>query len=690
MKKQSYAYTIGGKKGTTFQLEESNRLVAIRTSQAKPLSQIKMSKSARKMLPIMLQVASIPEANVSIFQVVDENAKAKPKGLRDKVRAQFKKEKSIRFAGRVLCDKKSRKPFLYTENFFLKFHDHISATDAEGIIKEFGLTLKNKLAFASNAYFCSAKEGTGFEIFAIAQVLLEHEAVEFCHPELITERRHRAIHPMQWHLHETTVQGTFIDQHVDIEGAWAISRGSGAVIAVIDDGVDIDHEEFSSPGKIVAPRDTLLNSDDARPKFNAESHGTACAGVACADGVVSASGAAPDALLMPIRSGNLGSISEANAFYWAADNGADVISCSWGPADGQWWNPNDPLHTQMFPLFDSTRLAIDYAITNGRDGRGCVICWAAGNGRENVFFDGYASYDKVMAVAACNDRGTKSVYSDFGKAVHCCFPSSDREFFPFNHPRPLTPGIWTTDRSGQEGYNPGATLETLGDSVGDYTATFGGTSSSCPGVAGVCAIILSINPALSYEEVREIIQHSCDRIDETAGNYDGTGHSLYYGFGRINARKAAENAQKTIHDDLAFEVVGNACFSRSKDVLLEQNKPAGQASQNNRLLGFEIKVHPVHPELKVSYTVKLNRMSKLFHGENGAYAGTKDRRRKAIGLSAQLQGPLAEAYTIEYAARFKKGGPWAILKNGAWLGSRKKRGKPIRSIKMRIYKNEEE
>ena len=155
----------------------------------------------------------------------------------------------------------------------------------------------------------------------------------------------------------------------------------------------------------------------------------------------------------PSASG-LGSIHEAEAFRWAADNGADVISCSWGPADGEWWDPKDPRHTRFVALPASTRDALDYAVTNGRGGKGCVVLFAAGNGNESVDNDGYASYDKVVAVAACNDQSKRSVYSDFGKAVWCAFPSSDFGHPPFNHPEPLTPGIWTTDRLGNFGYNP--------------------------------------------------------------------------------------------------------------------------------------------------------------------------------------------------------------------------------------------
>jgi subtilisin family serine protease len=393
-------------------------------------------------------------------------------------------------------------------------------------------------------------------------LLRREPGVEYCHPELLRPRQFRRAFASQWHLKPARIGGARIEAHARVVDAWAATRGRGVTIAVIDTGIDIDHEEFASARKIAAPRDATDATDDAtdpRPQLTrSEKHGTACAGVACADGRRGASGVAPAARLMPIRlMSGLGSQGEADAFAWAADHGADVISCSWGPNDGDWWDPRDRAHRAFVPLPDSTRLAIEYALTAGRGGKGCVICWAAGNGNESVDNDGYAAHPGVIAVAACNDRGKRSVYSDTGRALWCAFPSDDSELeavaalpkrrpvggvWNEDHPAPLTPGIWTTDWSGRRGYNVGGGTEG-GDEDGHYTNSFGGTSSATPGVAGVAALILSLNPALSQREVKDLLRRACDRIDRAHGRYDpATGHSPFYGYGRVNAAKAVRLA----------------------------------------------------------------------------------------------------------------------------------------------------
>jgi len=516
----------GGQDGKTIHLEVDPALVAVRARRGRSLREGPVPPPEAALLDEMETVLSFPQAGVEVYRQSEQSTRST-----EEVRRELHESPATRFAGRVLVDEKSREPVLYTENLFVKFAEDKHRDRCLEVLRETGLTIKQELPYATNAFFVAAPEGTGQRVFDIAEELLRRDDVEYCQPELVRRLAERSIFPQQWHLKSTTIDGQLINASANVEAAHAISEGEGVTIAIIDTGTDIDHDEFSSEGKLVAPRDTTANDADPRPGGRGENHGTACAGVACADGTFGASGVAPRAKLMPIRMiSQLGSQAEANAFYWAAENGADVISCSWGPADGTWWDPNDPVHTTEVPLPDSTRLALDYAVTNGRDGKGCLVFFAAGNGNEGVEYDGYASYERVLAVAACNDQSARSVYSDYGDAVFCAFPSNDFEFPEEDHPAPLTPGIWTTDRTGRAGY-----------SDDDYTNSFGGTSSACPGAAGVAALVLSCNPSLNWDEVRDVLRRSCDRIDPEDDEYDEEGHSPHYGYGRLDAEKAARS-----------------------------------------------------------------------------------------------------------------------------------------------------
>lgn len=539
----------GRKDEPAVDLQQSNDLIAVRTRSRRPMLRDigPVPQPAPGGLGNAALVADFPEAGVEVFRVPvgrDDGSVAERKRV-------LRQDPDVRFAGKVLVDPGSGKPVVYTENLFIKFIDSAAPEACREALREVGLTVKRELGYATNAFFVQAPEGTGQQVFEIAEQLLARADVEYCHPETVRALGRRAVFPQQWHLARTVINGVAIDAHANVQAAHEISRGRGITVAVVDDGVDIDHPEFAGAGKVLHPRDVTQRNDNPRPKTGRDRHGTACAGVAVAAGVLGASGVAPEAALMPIRFASaLGSQQEADAFEWAASHGADIISCSWGPEDGPWWAPDDPSHQVVAPLPASTRLAIDFATSTGRGGKGCVVLFAAGNGNESVDNDHYASYAGVMAVAACNDTGRRSVYSDFGAALWCAFPSSDMAEADLGHPAPLTPGIWTTDRRGSAGYNPGNTAQ--GDAEGLFANDFGGTSSACPGAAGVAALVLATNPALTWQQVRDILRRACDKIDPAGGQYNAQGRSRFYGFGRLNARTAVELARPQPRNDITI------------------------------------------------------------------------------------------------------------------------------------------
>lgn len=506
-------FRYGGKiKGKTFNIVQAKDLLVLRS--VSPLDALRqvLSANASKFFENLSLAFSFPEVKVNVFKVYE------PDQL-DACRLAFKEDPNIKFAGRVWKEELSGSTFIYTENLFVKFRANLPISAILILLRSYKLSIKEKFTFTTNAYFVKSEGFTGINIFDIARVLGENAQVLICYPEMVFPKKTHQINEKQWFLKEVSIDGYNKPRGVEMRKVWQYSKGENVTIAIIDDGVDTIHPEFTLPCKLVYPRDTILDIDSAQPQTMDENHGTCCAGVALAQGSGLASGVAPMARLIPIRSGGLGSFSEAKAFAWAADHGADIISCSWGPPDGIWYDPNDPAHRIPFPLPDSSSLAIDYALKKGRNGAGCLLVWAAGNGNEEIHYDGYASLPTILAVAACDYKEKRSPYSDFGQNIACCFPSSSASSTPLG----VSDGIWTTDRSLSLGYNP----------EGDYVGTFGGTSASCPGVAGCLALILSVFPKLENRHIRPILNMTSDKISSDTGKYTN-GHSHYFGYGRIN------------------------------------------------------------------------------------------------------------------------------------------------------------
>jgi len=214
--------------------------------------------------------------------------------------------------------------------------------------------------------------------------------------------------------------------------------------------------------------------------------------------------------------------------------------------------------------------------TGGPKNNGCVLCFAAGNwnapldGRQLTDFEwrelpslnspiqkytgrcfnGYTAHKSVLAVAACTSTGRRAEYSNYGTHVSLCAPSSN--FDPLDVQRPVQGlGIVTADNEGEgPGYNPRSLYTGL---VGD--TAFGGTSAATPLVAGVAALVRSVNPDLPAAEVRKILTMNTTRIGtepggEATGNSPGTyqvdGRSEWFGYGRVNAAAAVNAAFATL------------------------------------------------------------------------------------------------------------------------------------------------
>jgi subtilisin family serine protease len=423
-----------------------------------------------------------------------------------------------------------------TRRFVVQFRPEVGRSQVDALNAEHGVTILEPATYMINGFVLQAPNGEGpTGPVALANRYFETGLALSATPDFVRQMHFKHAVPTKERAAERVDRaavsergGEFLDRQwhlplAKVTDAWNVTIGDPSiVVAILDDGIDVDHAEFV--GKVVGQSDFAAHVSDARPKSPSDKHGTACAGVAVATGV-KAHGSAPGCSLLAVRTPEfLGVADEAEMFRWVTDQGADVISCSWGPADGTG-------QTDLLP--DNVREAIRYSVTSGRGGKGIPIAWAAGNGDESVSLDGYASNPDVMAIGASTNRETRAWYSDFGPEVWVCAPSSGSTAAGERR-------VFTTDRRGSAGYNTG--IASAGDAAGDYTNDFGGTSSATPLVAGVAGLMLSVNPSLTHRQVRDILRTTAERIGDPGG-YDASGHSPHFGFGRIDAKRAVDAAR---------------------------------------------------------------------------------------------------------------------------------------------------
>ena len=327
----------------------------------------------------------------------------------------------------------------------------------------------------------------------------------------------------QWFLNNTGQMGWFttVDADIDAPEAWEHITGSSAVIiAIIDEGVDLSHEDYLS-GKLVPGYDATGRGSAGGPEGD-DSHGTNVAGIAAAssNNSMGVAGVCRGCRIMPVRIGNNdGSLQwttdsrAANGIAWAYLNGAWILNNSWGGG-----SEATVINT-----------AISNAKTLGRGGKGSVVIFSAGN--DNLSSVGYPGYlSTVIAVGAsnmCDQRKTPT--------WNIC--NGWEDWWGSNYGSALdisAPGVWlySTDIMG-----------TAGASTGNYNASFNGTSGAAPVVSGVAGLVLSADPSLTADEVQDILQRTADDVN-------GGGWDTQMGYGRINAHWAVVYAltHKTFFD----------------------------------------------------------------------------------------------------------------------------------------------
>lgn len=325
----------------------------------------------------------------------------------------------------------------------------------------------------------------------------------------------------QWHLRNTGQQGGTPGVDIRAPQAWSLTRGEGVRVAVIDDAVEVLHQDLLPnivPGASFNYRPDRRGNAYPLPCRNNDDHGTAVAGLVAArdDNALGVAGVAPRVNLVGY-----------NALATSFDSDiADSLTrdlASTGVYHNSWGAPDDGRLATAESIFVD---AINRGITEGRQGKGAIYVFPAGNGgcygrdrntgaclySDNSNYDGYVNKRGIITACAIDINGRQPRYGEPGANILVCGYSSND-----------TVGVTTT-------------------AIGNgYRNDFSGTSASTPMVSGVAALLLAENPALTWRDVQQILARSARRNDPTDPEWVdafGLHFNPKYGFGAADAEAA--------------------------------------------------------------------------------------------------------------------------------------------------------
>lgn len=459
------------------------------------------------------------------------------------------------------------------------------------------LSIDNHL---DSIYRINCHVNTADEVLKIVSEISKLSDVYWCEPNQISEMKtFDNLYYRQYYLKASNPSNF----DINIEPAWSIVTGSAGIkVAIIDTGVDLSHEDLDDvilPGYTVgvptssgAPVNTNI--------YNDKSHGTKCAGIIAAiNNSIGIRGVASGVKIIPINIFTglaynsyyptiVSNTQIADAIRWAVDNGADVISCSWGGGSES----------------AEINAAISYARMYGRNGKGCVVVFSAGNGYPQVGSVSYpACLIDVIAVGAIDQEGAICHYSQRGSTLNLVAPSN--AFYEV--------GDLTT-----------TTITGTGENGSNYTYCFGGTSAACPQVAGVAALLLSMRPDLTEDEVRTSLY-------STAKDFGESGRDDVYGYGLVDAF-AAVNALK-------FDIIGPSVLCDSTVYTI--NGSFGPFTVSWNIDNYSFAITPSNNQCHVIYSDTLQYDEALLTAvisKNGTAIGTTTKRLVHHGthFSAEL------------------------------------------------------
>ncbi len=401
-------------------------------------------------------------------------------------------------------------PVYLTPQLIVAFKSTAAASRDAGAHRAFP-KLKNVVLVESNADDVS-------ELAQLAEKFAARDDVRWVHPNFVRflETRGLPDDPLlgaQWHLENDGRDDGMPGADINAADAWETSTGAGQIIAVIDNGSLHTHPDLAP--NFILGYDPVLEEESATagdPEEGA-THGTATAGLAAArgDNGIGVAGVAHQAGFLPISLLSYSFVTDvgiANAFLWAVENDAGVISNSYGPRDGYW---------EVFAITPLLAETFSYVRDESRGGRGAVILFASGNGDEPVGLDGLSASAWSLPIGASTRNDRRAFYGDYGPPLGLLAPSSATLLVP--------PEITTTTSD-----------EEL------YTDAFGATSAAAPQAAGVVALVRSVAPQLTALDVEALLRRSAAPIDSTVAGYDPNKFSWAYGAGRLDAARAVDLA----------------------------------------------------------------------------------------------------------------------------------------------------
>jgi hypothetical protein len=365
-----------------------------------------------------------------------------------------------------------------------------------------GILRKSALSRAVSRIFVFTV-GDGVDPFQVIPVLQRDPSIRTAEPYIVPELHYEPNDPylfQQWYFpHTQTIE------------AWDIVRGDTtrhSIIAIIDTGIDREHEDLGpniwindlediNGNGVFDPGDINYVDDDGNgfvddvagwdfgdgdnDPSEDQLHGSAVASVAseATDNEILGAGMGFSARLMALKANSSsGAWNGYECMIYAADNGAQVINCSWGMS----------FYSQYEQDIINAVWAEDVL----------VIASAGANSNDDPEYP--AAYDHVMAVTATDQNDHKAYFAGFGEWVDICAP--------------------------------GIEIKVIS---GDEYQTHNGTSYSCAMASGLAALVRAWYPDYSNDEAENLIKESAEPIDHLNPGYEGM-----LGSGRINAYNCFE------------------------------------------------------------------------------------------------------------------------------------------------------